>query len=189
MTEAPQPPPSGAQPPPSGDQPSGSGGSRSLWIALAIGAGAILLAVILWLLLRPDDSENAANTTSSEAQPTTTVQTTTEVTTTQETTTVATTTVETTTTTPEDQPQRVNVRYENGEVVGGLVTADIEEGARVVLSVRADVTDEVHLHGYDLSTDVVPGQVARITFTADQVGVFEVELEELGVPIAELTVS
>jgi heme/copper-type cytochrome/quinol oxidase subunit 2 len=183
MSEAPQ-------PPPSGDQPSGSGGSRSLWMTVAIGLGAIVLAGILYLVLRPDDSEPAAETTSSEAQPTTTVQTTTQVTTTQATTTtVATTTVETTTTTPEDQPQRVNVRFENGEVVGGLVTADIEEGARVVLSVRADVTDEVHLHGYDLSTDVVPGQVARITFTADQVGVFEVELEELGVPIAELSVS
>ena len=34
-----------------------------------------------------------------------------------------------------------------------------------------------------------PGQNGRITFTADQAGVFEAELEDLGVPIAELTVS
>jgi cytoskeletal protein RodZ len=186
MTEAPQPSPSGAQPSPSGDQPGGSGGSRSLWIAVAIGLGAIVLAIILYLVLRPDDSEPAANTTSSETQPTT-VQTTTQVTTTQETTT--TTTVETTTTTPEDQPQRVNVRFANGEVVGGLVEAEIEQGAQVVLTVRADVTDEVHLHGYDLTAEVAPGQPGRITFRADDVGVFEAELEELGVPIAELTVS
>jgi cytoskeletal protein RodZ len=182
MSEAPQ-------PPPSGDQPSGSGGSRSLWTAVAIGLGAVVLAGVLYLALRPDDSEPAADTTSSEAQPTTTIQTTTQVTTTEETTTVATTTEETTTTTPEDQPQRVNVRFEDGGVVGGLVTAEIEEGTRVVLVVRADVEDEVHLHGYDLFTNVAPGQVGRITFTADQVGVFEAELEGLGVPLAELTVT
>lgn len=178
MTEAPQ-------PTPSGDQPSGSGGSRSLWITVALGLGAIVLAGILYLVLRPDDSEPAADTTSSETQPTTT-----QVTTTQETTTtVATTTVQTTTTTPADQPQRVNVRFENGEVVGGLVEAEIVQGSQVVLTVRADVTDEVHLHGYDLTADVAPGQPGRITFRASDVGVFEVELEELGIPIAELTVS
>jgi len=169
------------QTPPPGQPPDEAGRSRNLWTGLAVGAGAIILAVVLFLVLRPDDSDNAANTTS-ETEPTT-LETTTEVTTEQ------TTTVETTTTTPADQPQRVTVRYENGEVVGGLVRADIEEGAEVVLVVHADVEDEVHLHGYDLTAEVAPGQRGRIAFTADEVGEFEVELENLGVPIAELTVE
>jgi hypothetical protein len=181
MTDAPQ-------PTPSGQDPSGSGGSRSIWMALALGLGALVLAGILYLALRPDDSEPAADTTSVPAQATTTIQTTTQVTT-QETTTVATTTVETTTTTPEDQPVRVNVRFQNGEVVGGLVEATVERGSQVVITVRADVTDEAHLHGYDLKTEVAPGQPGRITFRADTAGVFELELEELAVPLAELTVS
>jgi heme/copper-type cytochrome/quinol oxidase subunit 2 len=176
------------QPTPSGQDPSGSGGSRSVWTALAIGLGAIVLAGILYLVLRPDDSEPAADTTSSQGQPTTTIQTTTEVTTQETTTTVATTTVQTTTT-PEDQPQRVNVRFQNGEVVGGLVEATVERDSQVVITVRADVTDEAHLHGYDLKADVAPGQPGRITFRANTAGVFELELEELGVPIAELTVA
>ena len=180
MSEAPQPQP------PSGQPPGDSEGSRNLWIYLAVGAGVVVLAVILFVALRPDDSEPAADTTS-EAQ-TTTVQTTTEVTT-QQTTTVATTTVQTTTTTPADEPQRVSVQFENGEVVGGIVRADIELDSEVVLVVRADVEDEVHLHGYDLSADVAPDQPARITFRADQVGEFEVELEDRGIPLAELTVS
>jgi hypothetical protein len=158
---------------------------------VAVGLGAVVLAGILFLILRPDDSEPAADTTS-EAQPTTTAETTTEVTTeettTQETTTEETTTEETTTE-PDDDTQRVRVVYRDGGVVGGLVTADIEEGANVVLIVRADVEDEVHLHGYDLFTNVAPGQTGRITFVADKVGVFEAELEGLGVPLAELTVS
>ncbi len=174
MSEAPQ-------APPPGQPPEQSGGSRNLWTGLAVGAGAIILAVVLFLVLRPDDSDNAADTTS-EGQPTTTIETTTE-----QTTTVETTTEQTTTTT--DQPQRVSVRYENGEVVGGIVRADIEEGTDVVLVVHADVEDEVHLHGYDLTADVAPGQRGRISFTADRVGEFEVELENLGVPIAELTVK
>jgi cytoskeletal protein RodZ len=178
MSEAPQPPTSGPSPP-------DSGGSRNLWTYLAVGTGVVALAVVLFVLLRPDDSEPAAETTS-EAQ--TTEQTTTEETTTEETTTEDTTTEETTTTTPANQPQRVNVVFRNGEVVGGVVRADIEQGARVRLTVRADVEDEVHLHGYDLFTDVAPGQPGRITFTADQPGEFEAELETLVIPLAELRV-
>lgn len=174
MSEAPQ-------PPAPGQPPSGSEGSNKLWIYLAVGTGVIVLAIILFVALRPDDSEPAANTTS--APQTTTVQTTTEVTTDQ------TTTVQTTTTTPADQPVRVNVEFRNGEVVGGVVRADIDEGDQVVLTVRADVTDEVHLHGYDLFADVTPNQRARITFRADKVGEFEAELEDLGIPVAVLTVS
>ncbi|HSE82029.1 MAG TPA: hypothetical protein VLA87_10160 [Gaiellaceae bacterium] len=174
MSEAPQSPPSGPEPP-------DTAGSRNLWVYLGVGIGVVVLAIILFVALRPDDSEPVANTTS-EAQ--TTVQTTTELTTTEET-----TTEETTTSTPADQPQRINVEFRNGEVVGGIVRADIDEGAQVVLVVRADVTDEVHLHGYDLLADVAPGQPGRITFRADMVGEFEAELEDLGVPIAELAVS
>ena len=179
MSEAPQSPPSGPEPP-------DTAGSRNLWVYLGVGIGVVVLAIILFVALRPDDSEPVANT-ASEAQ--TTVQTTTELTTTQETTTEETTTEETATTTPADQPQRINVEFRNGEVVGGIVRADIDEGAQVVLVVRADVTDEVHLHGYDLLADVAPGQPGRITFRADMVGEFEAELEDLGVPIAELAVS
>ena len=186
MSEA-QPPPSGPQPPASGPEPTGSGGSRNLWTYLALGAGVIALAVVLFLVLRPDDSEPTAGTTS-EAQ-TTTEETTTEDTTTEETTTEETTTEETTTTTPEDELQRVNVVFRNGEVVGGVVRADVDQGARVRLTVRADVEDEVHLHGYDLFAEVAPGQAGRITFSADEPGEFEAELEALAIPVLELRVN
>jgi hypothetical protein len=191
MSQAPQQPPSSDAPTermPDGPPPDGSGGSRNLWTVLAVGAGVIVLAVVLFLLLRPDDdSENTANTTPT-AQPTT-EETTTEETTTEETTTEETTTEETTTTEPADQAQRIVVRIENGEPVGGAQNYDIEQGREVVFIVRADVEDEVHIHGYDLSADVAPGRQAKITFTADDPGEFEVELEQRVVPIAELIVS
>ncbi len=195
MSQAPQEPPSGRPPPdapterlPDGRPPDGSGGPRSLWTVLGVGAGVAVLVVVLFLLLRPDDdSENTADTTPT-VQTTTSVETTTEATT-EVTTTVETTTEQETTTAPADQPQRVNVVFENGEVVGGVVEADIEQGTQVRLVVQADVEDEVHLHGYDLFKDVAPGQPARILFRANDVGEFEAELEGLGVPVAVLTVQ
>jgi hypothetical protein len=69
------------------------------------------------------------------------------------------------------------------------VRETVDKGDRVVLVVRSDVADEVHLHGYDLSRDVEAGGQARIPFRATIAGRFEVELEERGVPIAELTVE
>lgn len=78
-------------------------------------------------------------------------------------------------------------------VTGGSVdrveTFKASLGDRVRLVVTADVSDEVHLHGYDLAADVAPGTEAIIDFRAEIPGVFEVELEDAGVLIAELVVS
>ena len=54
--------------------------------------------------------------------------------------------------------------------------------------VRSDVADEVHVHGYDLMADVAPGKPVRIEFTANLTGRFEIELEDRGKQIAQLTV-
>ena len=76
----------------------------------------------------------------------------------------------------------------NGQPVGGIKHAEIEQGRQVLFIVRSDVSDHVHLHGYDLLADVAPGQPARIRFRATQPGVFEAELEDRVVLIAELEV-
>ena len=60
---------------------------------------------------------------------------------------------------------------------------------KVRLEVTADRTDEVHLHGYDRKVDIAPGRPAVLEFTADVPGVFEVELEEIGLKLVELQVS
>ena len=72
---------------------------------------------------------------------------------------------------------------------GEVARVTVERGREVVLNVTADVADHVHLHGYDLKADVAPGRPAKIGFTADVAGRFEVELEERHRPIAELTVE
>ena len=104
-----------------------------------------------------------------------------------------TTTPESTTTTtsePEvEKPTVVRVVVVNGAPKGGIVRRTVDKGDRVVIVVKSDVADEVHLHGYDISRDVVAGGTARIAFRAKLQGRFEIELENRGVQIADLTVE
>ena len=72
---------------------------------------------------------------------------------------------------------------------GGIVRQTVTKGDKVVISVTSDTADEIHLHGYDISRDVAAGGTVRIAFTANVPGRFEVELEQRGVQIADLTVQ
>jgi hypothetical protein len=132
-------------------------------------------------------SESATDTESATTAETTTAETTTAATTTAATTTTQATTAATTTTAP--QPTVVTIRVVDGKPEGGIARPSVDQGDRVVLVVHSDTAEEVHLHGYDLSQDVAAGGTARIPFTADLRGRFEIELENSGVQIAELTVN
>jgi hypothetical protein len=114
--------------------------------------------------------------------------TTTEPTTTSERTTTTTTTTETTPP-PPPGPTEIRIVVVDGAPRGGIVRETVEKGDRVVLVVRADVTDHIHLHGYDIMRDVAPGKPARLPFKATIPGRFEVELEDRGVQIADITVT
>ena len=157
------------------------------WTRLALAGGAVVIAVVLFVILRPDDDEDAEPTPAAQ---TTTGDTTTEETTTEETTEDTTTEEAPTTTEAEnpDEPQRIVIVVRDGQPVGGVKRPEIDEGKRVVLVVRSDVSDHMHLHGYDLLADVGPGQPGRITFRADLVGRFDLELEDRVRLIAELEV-
>jgi hypothetical protein len=88
---------------------------------------------------------------------------------------------------PGPQPETIVIR--DGEPVGGPRELEYDAGEPVLLLVRSDVADEVHVHGYDLSKEVPAGGEVGFSFTADIEGIFEVELEERGEPIAELRVN
>jgi hypothetical protein len=72
---------------------------------------------------------------------------------------------------------------------GEVTRLRFTEGETVRFRARSANADHVHVHGYDLLADVAPGRMARITFTADVPGRFEIELEDRGEPIAELRVT
>jgi predicted small lipoprotein YifL len=93
---------------------------------------------------------------------------------------------------PEPKPKpkvaTVALRVVDGRPQGGIARPSVKRNARVVLVVRSDTADEVHLHGYDVLRPVAPGKQARLAFVAKIPGRFEIELEESGVQLAELTV-
>ncbi|RMH71261.1 MAG: hypothetical protein D6683_14690 [Actinomyces sp.] len=72
---------------------------------------------------------------------------------------------------------------------GGIVEAQVGLGDTVEVRIDSSVAEEFHLHTYDVSAELEPGQVTTVRFTADIPGVFEAELEGAGIQVLELTVS
>ncbi len=91
--------------------------------------------------------------------------------------------------TPAPKRQTIRIRVVGGRPQGGIARPKVKKGENVLLVVRSDTADEVHLHGYDISREVAVGGTARIAFVARIPGRFEVELEQSGVMLAELTVQ
>ncbi len=77
----------------------------------------------------------------------------------------------------------------NGEPVGGIAQLTYNKGEEVRFKVDSDVSDEVHMHGYDIMKDVKAGGSVSFAFPATIEGVFEAELEGRKEQILELTVN
>ncbi len=82
----------------------------------------------------------------------------------------------------------VDLKITDGKVEGPK-EVNVPLGSQVEMTVTSDVADEIHVHGYDVMTDVEPGKPAAVMFTADAPGVFEVELEDEGLLLIEVSVS
>jgi len=158
---------------------------------VALIAASLGLLVSLFVALREDED---GDTTAPTTVATTTAATTTEQTTTTEpppTTTEAppaTTEPPATTAPPPDRVVTIHIRVVGGQPEGGIFRASVRMGRQIVLRVAADVSDHVHLHGYDLMADVAPGAPAEIRFRATVPGRFEIELEDRRIPIGDLEV-
>ncbi len=78
-----------------------------------------------------------------------------------------------------------------GQNTGSYVVIDVEQDTQVVLTfVNPDSHDEIHLHGYDLTTGTIEkGDEGVITFRATRDGDFEIESHETGELLATLRVS
>ncbi|HKG09720.1 MAG TPA: hypothetical protein VKB07_04050 [Gaiellaceae bacterium] len=134
---------------------------------LLIAAAGIVVAVVLFLVFRPDggddDSASPPPTTPTRETGTRSVPTTAAI-------------------------VEIPIVVRGGKPVGGIKRATVAKDRVVVLVVRSDVADEVHLHGYNVMRDVEPGTPARLRFRATIPGQFEAELEERGLQIANITV-
>jgi len=98
-------------------------------------------------------------------------------------------TATTTGTTPVAHPKVITITVVKGVPQGGIQRPTIDKGDKVVLLVRTDSGEAVHLHGYNIEKDVVPGQAVRLPFTANIAGRFEVELHPTDALLAVLEVK
>lgn len=73
--------------------------------------------------------------------------------------------------------------------VGGIKKLSFSKGARARFVIDSDVSDEVHIHGYDVMRDVEAGHRLTFDFPATKDGIFEIELEGRKTQIASLQVS
>jgi hypothetical protein len=88
-----------------------------------------------------------------------------------------------------EEPEIPTIVVENGQPVGGVAELEFDKGDEIVFKVQSDVADHVHLHGYDVFKDVAAGDTITMRVPATIEGVFEAELEDSVVPIAEITVN
>ena len=83
----------------------------------------------------------------------------------------------------------IDVTYAGGEVTGVDPRVEVPLGEQVLLRVTSDVAEQIHVHGYDLYVDLVPGTPGEVAFTADKPGAYAVELHEAGRPLFQLRVA
>jgi hypothetical protein len=83
----------------------------------------------------------------------------------------------------------VHLTVSGGKVTGDTPRAKVKNGQRVAIVVTSDVSDEVHLHGYDKHVTVTAGGTATLVFTANIPGVFVIELESRSKELTKIVVS
>ncbi|MEU7590865.1 hypothetical protein AB0A95_31800 [Micromonospora sp. NPDC049230] len=64
----------------------------------------------------------------------------------------------------------------------------VGKGQLVRITVTSDVSDELHVHGYDLGARLPAGKPGSVEFRADKTGLFEVETHETELVLFQLVV-
>lgn len=145
---------------------------KSIFAALVV----IAVAVVLFVLLRPGDSGDEpsvepAAPVAAEAQGTTDQAPAGE---------------------PADKlspPKVPTVVFANGKPTGGVLGIEVDKGEPIKFRIKSDIADEVHVHGFDISKDVPAGGSVSFSFQADITGIYEAEMEQLGVQVVELQIN
>jgi hypothetical protein len=133
---------------------------------VVLGIGVVVVAVVLLIVLKDDGGKNSGETT-----------------------TAATGQASPGSAKPSGPPITTIVVDQGGKPVGGIAEISVEEGEEVRFKVESAVTDEIHVHGYDLMKDVAAGGSVTFDFPATLEGIFEAELEGRKEQILELRVN
>jgi hypothetical protein len=130
---------------------------------VVLGIGVVIVAVVLLIVLKDDgDEKSSDNSTTTAGKPSEAGK---------------------------AAPVTTIVVDQNGKPVGGITEISVDEGEEVNFKVESAVSDEVHMHGYDIGKDVKAGGTVTFDFPATLEGVFEAELESRKEQILELRVN
>jgi hypothetical protein len=139
--------------------------ARLAWIAAAV---AVVIVAIIVLSSNDDKKDTSSNSTSAPTTPASTGS---------------------------GKPAKpapppvTQIVVKGGQPTGGVKTITVDKGDQIRFAVSSDVSDEIHVHGYDFMKDVKAGGKVSFSFPAKIDGEFEVELESRGEQIAKLVVN
>jgi heme/copper-type cytochrome/quinol oxidase subunit 2 len=78
----------------------------------------------------------------------------------------------------------------NGKkITSGDSVLKVNLNDEVTINVTSDEAEELHIHGYDNSVELVPSQKAELKFTANISGRFPFELENSGTELGSIEVQ
>ena len=125
---------------------------------VVLGIGVVVVAVVLLVVLKDDGDDSSSEHRRRRARPS-----------------------------PDGEAAIPTIVIKNGKPVGGIKRdLTYNEGEQVRFKVESDVSDEVHVHGYDIMKDVKAGGSVTFDFPATIEGIFEAELEGRKEQILEL---
>jgi len=81
------------------------------------------------------------------------------------------------------------ITVKGGKPVGGIKKITVKKGDPVRFVVHSDVSDGIHVHGYNFHKDVKAGGEVSFSFPGKIDGEFVIELESRGEQIASLVVN
>lgn len=87
------------------------------------------------------------------------------------------------------EPEVPSIEIEDGEPVGGVQEIEVTRGDELRVNITTDAADELHLHGFDVYLDIVPGKTNELVVdNADIDGILELESHSTGALLAEISV-
>lgn len=87
------------------------------------------------------------------------------------------------------QPKVFDLVVQGRKLVSGPSTLSVKQGDSVVINITVDEDEELHLHGYDIHTDLEKGRQGSLSFVANTAGHFSYELEHSSTEIGALEVQ
>lgn len=88
-----------------------------------------------------------------------------------------------------DTVKEISVTVVDGDVSPAPDRIEVSKGQTVRITVRSDVADVVHVHGYDKAATLAPDTPSTMEFVADTAGLFEVETHVTKLQLLQLVVS